>query len=240
MKRILLMVLRNLFIVPGLWFKLCHYAKHTDEYPEQEKYDHIQKILKIAVESGNIDLQAHGVENIPTDSNFLMYGNHQGMFDVLAIVATCDRPLAAVLKKELKDIPFLKQIIACTHSFPMDREDVKQSLAVILNVIKELKKGRNFLIFPEGTRSRDGNKMLEFHGGSFKCATKTGVPILPVALIDSYKVLDEKGCKPVKVQIHYLKPITADEYEGMNTVELAAMVRARIEEVVIQNENNEN
>ena len=232
MVRILLMVLRNFWRVPGAWFKLCHYAKHTDEYPELEKWQHIQYILGLAVTSGNIDLQVHGVENIPKENGFLMYGNHQGMFDVLAIAATCDNPLAAVLKKELATIPFLKQIIACTHSFAMDREDIKQSMEVIVNVIKEVKKGRNYLIFPEGTRSRRGNKMLEFHGGSFKCAIKTKCPIIPIAFIDSFKVLDQKGCKPVTVQIHYLEPILYEEYKDMNTVELAAMVRGRIEETI--------
>lgn len=232
MVRILLMVLRNFFRVPGAWIKLCRYAKHTEEYPELEKWQHIQYILRRAVTSGNIDLQVHGVENIPKENGFLMYGNHQGMFDVLAIAATCDNPLAAVLKKELAQVPFLKQIIACTHSFAMDREDIKQSMEVIVNVIKEVKKGRNYLIFPEGTRSRMGNKMLEFHGGSFKCALKSKCPVLPVAFIDSFKVLDQKGCKPVTVQIHYLEPILYEEYKDMNTVELAALVRSRIEETI--------
>ena len=232
MVRILLMVLRNFFRVPGAWIKLCRYAKHTEEYPELEKWQHIQYILRRAVTLGNIDLQVHGVENIPKENGFLMYGNHQGMFDVLAIAATCDNPLAAVLKKELAQVPFLKQIIACTHSFAMDREDIKQSMEVIVNVIKEVKKGRNYLIFPEGTRSRMGNKMLEFHGGSFKCALKSKCPVLPVAFIDSFKVLDQKGCKPVTVQIHYLEPILYEEYKDMNTVELAALVRSRIEETI--------
>ncbi len=232
MVRILLMVLRNFWRVPGAWIKLCRYAKHTEEYPELEKWQHIQYILRRAVTTGNINLQVHGVENIPKENGFLMYGNHQGMFDVLAIAATCDNPLAAVLKKELAQVPFLKQIIACTHSFAMDREDIKQSMEVIVNVIKEVKKGRNYLIFPEGTRSRMGNKMLEFHGGSFKCALKSKCPVLPVAFIDSFKVLDQKGCKPVTVQIHYLEPILYEEYKDMNTVELAALVRSRIEETI--------
>lgn len=232
MNRIVLMVLRNFWRVPKAYWKLCHYAKHTDEYPEEEKYRHIQYILKLAVRSGNIDLQVYGKENIPKENGFLMYGNHQGMFDILAIAASCDNPLAAVLKKELADIPFLKQIKECTKSFPMDREDIKQSMEVILNVIKEVKKGRNYLIFPEGTRSRKGNRMLEFHSGSFKCATKTKCPVVPVALIDSFKVLDQKGCKPVTVQIHYLEPIYYEEYKDMNTTELAEMVRARIWEIV--------
>jgi len=235
LKRILLMILRNWWKVPGAYWKLCRYAKKSGKYPEEEKYKHIQYILKMAVTSGNIDLQIFGKENIPQKNGFLLYANHQGMFDVLAIAATCDNPIGAVLKKELANIPFLKQIKECTKSFPMDREDIKQSMEVILNVIKEIKKGRNYLIFPEGTRSRKGNEMLEFHGGSFKCAIKTKCPVLPIALIDSFKVLDQKGCKPVKVQIHYLEPILYEEYKDMNTMELASMVRARIEKVIKEN-----
>lgn len=228
MNRILLMVLRNFWKVPAAWFKLCHYAKHTDDYSYEEKYKHIQYILKLAVHSGNIDFVVTGKENIPEEDGMLLCANHQGMFDVLAIVAAFDRPLAAVLKKELANIPFLKQIIACTKSHPMDREDVRQSMKVIQTVTKEISDGRNILIFPEGTRSRMGNEMLEFHGGSFKCATKSKCPIVPFALIDSYRVLDEKGCKPVKVQLHYLEPIYYEEYKDMNTTEIATMVRERI------------
>lgn len=237
MNRILLMVLRNIWKVPGAYIKLCHYAKHTDDYPEEVKYSHIHYIFKTAVESGNIDFQVYGKENFPEQNGFIICGNHQGMFDIMAVAASCERPLAAVLKKELKDIPFLKQVVQCTKSFPMDREDIKQSMEVIISVIKEIKKGRNYLIFPEGTRSRKGNETIQFHGGSFKCATKSKCPILPVALIDCYKVLDHKGCKPVTVQVHYLKPIHYEEYKDMNTTEIAAMVRARIEETIAENES---
>uniref|UniRef100_UPI004057BC5F lysophospholipid acyltransferase family protein n=1 Tax=Agathobacter sp. TaxID=2021311 RepID=UPI004057BC5F len=232
MNRIILMVLRNFWRVPSAWIKLCHYAKHTDEYSYEEKYSHIQYILKRAVKTGNIDLQVYGKENIPKEDGFLICGNHQGMFDILAIVASFDKPLAAVLKKELQDIPFLKQIIACTKSYPMDREDIRQSMKVIQSVAEEIKSCRNMLIFPEGTRSRNGNEMLEFHSGTFKCATKSKCKILPFALVDSYKVLDQKGSKQVAVQIHYLKPILYEEYKHMNTTELAAMVRGRIQEAM--------
>ena len=234
MNRILLMVLRNIGRVPGAWTKLCRYAKHTDEYPEEEKYRHIQYILKLAVAGGNIDLQVTGQEHIPQDGGFMLYANHQGMFDVLAIAATCDRPIGAVLKKELYDIPFLHQIAVCTKSFAMDREDVRQSLTVIQNVTEEVKNGRNYLIFPEGTRSRLGNEMLEFHGGSFRCATKSKCPIVPIALVDSFKVLDQKGSKPVTVQLHYLEPISYEEYQGMKPAELALLVRGRIEDKIRQ------
>lgn len=232
MNRIVLMVLKNFWRVPWLYAKLCYYAKHTDKYDEEVKYKHIQHILKIGVKSGNIDLQVYGKENIPKENGFLLYSNHQGLFDILAIVVSCNNPWGAVLKKELYRFPFMKQMVDCTYSYPMDRENLRQSMEVIQSVTKEVKSGRNYLIFPEGTRSRNGNQMLEFHSGSFKCATKARCPIIPVALVDSYKPFDEKGSKPVTVQIHYLEPIYYEEYKELNTTELATMVHERIEETV--------
>ena len=232
MNRIVTMVLKNLPIVPGAWQKLCRYAKHPEKYSEEEMYRHIQYILKRAVRGGNIDLQVSGTENIPKEGGFMLYANHQGMFDVLAVAATCDIPVGAVLKKELYDIPFLHQVAICTKSFPMDREDVRQSLTVIQSVIREVKAGRNYLIFPEGTRSRNGNQMGQFHSGSFRCATRSKCPIVPVALVDSFKVLDQKGSKPATVQIHYLKPICWEEYGNLKTTELAALVKERIAQAI--------
>ena len=232
MNRIVTMVLKNFPIVPGAWQKLCRYAKHPEKYSEEEMYRHIQCILKRAVRGGNIDLQISGTENIPKEGGFMLYANHQGMFDVLAVAATCDIPVGAVLKKELYDIPFLHQVAICTKSFPMDREDVRQSLTVIQSVIREVKAGRNYLIFPEGTRSRNGNQMGQFHSGSFRCATRSKCPIVPVALVDSFKVLDQKGSKPVTVQIHYLKPICWEEYGNLKTTELAALVKERIAQAI--------
>ena len=228
MNRIALMVLKNLFRLPTLLGKLGHYAKHTDEYPELEKYQHIQKIFQYAVNAGNIDLQIYGKENIPAENGYMLYGNHQGLFDVVALVVSFPGPLACVFKHELRNVPLLKQIIACTKSFGMNREDTRQSLEVIRAVTEEVKAGRNYLIFPEGTRSKKGNEMNEFHGGSFRCAIKAKCPIVPLAFVDSFKVLDQKGSKSVSVQLHYLKPIPYEEYKDLKTVELAQLVKDRI------------
>ena len=232
MNRIVTMVLKNFWRVPGMWIKLCRYAKNPDRYPEQERWKHLQYIMNRAIIGGNVQLTVTGQENIPTDQSFMLYANHQGLFDVLAICATCNIPMGAVLKKELINIPFISQVARCTKSFAMDREDVRQSLTVIQNVTREVESGRNYLIFPEGTRSRNGNEMVEFHGGSFRCATKSKCPIVPAALIDSFKVLDEKGSKPVAMQIHYLKPISYEEYQGMKPAEVAEMVKQRIAEKI--------
>lgn len=229
-----MMALKNFYRVPYAYLKLCHYAKHTDKYSEEEKYSHIQYIFKHAIRSGNVDMTVTGLENIPKENGFLMYANHQGLFDIVAMAATCPAPWAAVLKKELNSIPFMKQLVKCTKSFPMDREDIRQSMEVIIAASKEVQNGRNYLIFPEGTRSKKGNSMLEFHGGSFKCALKAKCPILPIAFVDSFKVFDQKGSKPVGVQIHYLPPISYEEYKDMKTGELAQLVKDRIEEKINQ------
>ena len=136
MQKILLMVLQNFWFVPGAWFKLCRYAKNTEKYPEMTKWQHIQYIMKRAVTSGNVKFECYGVENVPKEDGFLLYGNHQGLFDIVAIGASCPKPLGAVLKKELKGIPFVEQVRLCTNSFCMDREDVRQSMTVINDVIK--------------------------------------------------------------------------------------------------------
>lgn len=232
MNRFVLIGLRNLWRLPGAYIKLCRYAKHPEWYPEEERWRHVQKVMRWVVASGNIDLQVYGKENIPHEGSFMLYANHQGMFDVIAIAATCDRPLGAVYKKELKNVPVLKQILESTLSFDMDREDVRQSLTVIQNVVKEVQSGRNYLIFPEGTRSKNGNVMGEFHGGSFRAASKAKCPIVPIAFIDSFKVLDQKGSAPVTVKMYYLKPIPYEEYADVKTVELAALVKERIAQAI--------
>ena len=166
----------------------------------------------------------------------MFFPNHQGLFDVLAIMHACPRPFSVVMKKEVQNIPFLKQVFACMKAYAIDRDDVRQSMQVILQVAKEVKEGRNYLIFPEGTRTKDPNNVHDFKGGSFKSATKAKCPIVPIALIDSYKSFDTKSIERVTVQVHILKPMLYEEYKDMKTVEIAAEVKSRIEKVIKENE----
>ena len=235
MNRIAMMVLKNLTYVPGAWCKLNRYAKHPERYTREEMYAHIHDIMKHALNASNVQLEVTGLENLPDEGGFMMYANHQGMFDIVAIAATCRMPIAAVLKQELKDVPLLKQIMICTGSYPMDRSDVRQSLKVIQAVTQDVKDGRRFIIFPEGTRSKNGNVMGEFHGGSFRCALKSKCPIVPICYIDCFKPLDQKGSKPLRCQMHYLPVIPYEEYKDMTTVELAALVKERIQACIDAN-----
>lgn len=235
MKRILMMVFRNIILVPYMWFKLCHRAAHPENYTLEEHVVFLKWIVTHANKGGNVKIEAHGVENLPLENGFMFFPNHQGMYDVLAILDACPCPFSVVAKKEVKDVPFLKQVFSCMHAYMIDREDIRQAMQVILDVSKEVQNGKNYLIFAEGTRSKNGNQIGAFKGGSFKAATKAKCPIVPVALIDSFKPFDTKTISEVTVQVHFLKPMYYEEYKDMKTTEIAEIVHDRIQKTIDEN-----
>lgn len=237
MKRILLMVFRNFLLVPFAWCRLCYHASHTEKYSDEEQYALLKYITLRANRGGNVTIDVHGSENIPKKNGFMFFPNHQGLYDVLAIIEATPCPFSVVAKKEIANIPFLKQVFACMKAYMLDREDVRQAMQVIIDVTNEVKKGRNYLIFAEGTRSKNGNQLRDFKGGSFKSATKAKCPIVPVALLNAYKPFDTNTIAPVTVQVHFLKPMYYEEYKDMKTTEIAAEVKSRIEKVLRENES---
>lgn len=227
MNRIYYMILKNFYVFPYLYFKLLYMVK-SKKFSYEQKYNHLRKITGYANRGGKVNIEASGIENIPTESGYVMFPNHQGMYDVLTIIATHEKPFSVVIKKELQNIHLLCRVFQAMGAISIDREDIRQSLKVIQDVSNEVKNGRNFLIFAEGTRSKEGNKVGEFKGGSFKAATKAKCPILPIALVDAYKPFDEGKLSEVTVKVYYLEPITYDEYKNLNSNEIAKMVQNRI------------
>ena len=132
------------------------------------------------------------------------------------------------MRKDLENLPLLKQVLKALDGKTIDREDPRQGMQIINEMAQEMMKGRNYVIFPEGTRSRNGNILGDFKGGTFKSAVKAKAPIVPVALIDSFKPFDIKDTKSVDVQIHYLQPLYYEEYKDIKTVEIAQLVKSRI------------
>ncbi len=231
MKRIILMVFRSLFNLP-FWmiriFQLCNIQK----YNAHTRYAFLHKVVPIIIRRGRVKIHVTGLENLPSESGYVMFPNHQGLFDALAFIQTHERPLVTVMKKEIKDTILLKQIITMLQAEIIDRDDIRQSMKVIMNMTRRVKTGENFIIFAEGTRSRQGNSLLEFKGGSFKSAINAKCPIVPVALIDSYKAFDTGSIRKLTVQIHYLKPLYYEDYNGMKSVELAEKVSQIISEKI--------
>ncbi len=230
-----MMVLRLWWAVPYYLFRIWIYGKRKDATLE-DAYFYIKKVTQKANRAGRVKIEAHGLENIPKENGFIFFPNHQGLFDVLVFLESCPVPFSFVIKKEASDIILLKQVVRALQSISIDREDIRQSMQVINQVAESVKDGRNFLIFAEGTRSKMGNQLLEFKGGSFKSATKAKAPILPCAMIDSFKPFDEKSIKPVIVKLIYLPPIYYEEYCNMRTSEIATMVKLRIEDAIKEHE----
>ncbi len=236
-KRLILMMVRNFFYLPYVFVQLLRYAKN-DKISEEKKYKLIRLIGNRGCKCGNVNVHGYGLENLPKESGYIMYPNHQGLFDVMGWVHLNATPFAVVIKKEAYNVFMLRQIIQTMGGLFMDREDPREGLKVINEVAEQVKAGRNYLIFPEGTRSKMGNKMGEFKGGSFKAATKAKCPIVPMAIIDCYLPFDTNSIRKVDVQIHVLPAIPYEEYKGMKTAEIADMVKSRIEKVIAENEHN--
>lgn len=234
MKRILLMVIKNLFFAPIWFIKVCIYGK-SKKYTEEQCYKLLKEGTKRANKGGRVIIEATGLENIPKETGYIMFPNHQGLYDVLAFLDVHPHPFSVVMKKEVESIPFLKQVFVCMKAYAIDREDVRKSMKVIIQVTKEVKEGRNFIIFAEGTRSKE-NKTQEFKGGSFKSAMNAKCPILPVSLIDAYKPFDSNELNKVIVRIQYLKPLYYDDYKNMKSIEIAEYVKNVIDESIRGNE----
>jgi len=235
MIRIALIVLRSFFYLPYYFyniFKLCN----TEKDDAETRYAFIHRVVSVVNRRGRVKVECHGLENLPKESGYIMFPNHQGLFDALAIIETHKRPIVTVMKKETQNVFLLKQVIKILQAEVIDREDIRQSMQVIMNMTKRVKEGENFLIFPEGTRSRQGNILLEFKGGSFKSAMNAKCPIVPVAIIDSYKAFDTNSIKKLTVQVHYLKPLYYEDYKDMKSTEIAELVSSRIQQTIRENE----
>lgn len=231
MRRIMLMVLR-LFLKAPYYFVRIWWCSKSKKIGQEEAYNYFQKVTKAANRAGRVKIESYGVENLPKEDGFIFFPNHQGLFDVLVFLESCPRPFAFVIKKEARNIILLKQVGDALGSLAIDREDIRQSMKIIQKMSEEVKQGKNFLIFPEGTRGKNGNQPGEFKGGSFKSAYKAKCPIVPCALIDSFKPFDEKSIRPVTVKLIYLPPLYYEDYCHMKTTEVAEEVKRRIENAI--------
>lgn len=229
MNRIVYMVMKNIFRIPAWFYKLCRLGREEDTHTEQERYDFLREIVKKVNRSGHVTIEVHGCSNLPEKSGFIMFPNHQGLFDVLAIIEASPYPFGTVIKKEAADIILIKQVIRLLRGLSMDRKDIRSSMKIINQMTEEVKQGRNYLIFPEGTRSRQGNEILEFKAGTFKSAVNAKCPIVPVALINSFKPFDISSINKETVQVHFLDPISYEQYMEMKTKEIAYLVHDKIQ-----------
>ena len=130
----------------------------------------------------------------------------------------------------VSNVDAIKQIVDILDAKRLDKENNRQGMKIINEVAEEIKKGRKYILFPEGIYdNKKKNNLIDFKAGCFKICLKSKVPIIPVALIDSYKPYNSWQLGDMKTEVHYLKPITFDEYKDMNTHQIAKLVKERIE-----------
>ena len=162
-----------------------------------------------------------------------MFPNHQGKYDVLSIMDTHEKPCSFVMDKAKSYTIFVREVLDLLKGKRLDKENCRQALDIINEVATEIKNGAKFILFPEGGYDpHQHNNVSEFKAGCFKIALKSKAPIVPVALIDSYKVFNSYNIGKVETQVHYLEPLYYEDYKDMSTLELADVVRHRIEEKI--------
>ena len=219
MNRIAYMVLRNFFRAPIWFYHIWKLGRSGDTHTEQQRYDYIRNVVKTVNRTGRVEVEVHGIQNLPEKNGFILFPN----------------PLGIVVKKEASNIILIKQVIAAMHGMSIDRQDVKASLKVITKMTEDVKQGRNYVIFAEGTRSREGNHLLSFKGGTFKSAVNARCPIVPVALIDCFKPFDVNSIKKQKVQVRFLEPLQPEQYVGLRTIQIADIVHDKIQQEINEN-----
>lgn len=169
------------------------YGNTTHDVKESRKmiYKRLQQLSKNLVKSAAIELEVRGLENLPKEGPALYMATHKSVFDIIILLSIIEDPSIFVGKKEVAKMPFVNKWFDALGCIYLDREDKRQALKSIIQGIEELKSGQSVVIFPEGTRSMS-NEILPFKEGCFKLATKTQVPIIPIALSNTYKIFEEK------------------------------------------------
>ena len=145
-----------------------------------------------------------------------------------------DRAIGFVSKKETKDLPkTIATGMKAIGNVLIDRDDLRSEVIAFkqINTILEENKDLSYVVFPEGTRSKPPEfKLGDFHSGSFKIATKLGIPIVPVCIYGDKRILDKHvHLKKYPVQIKVVDPITSDEYDKITPIELSDMIHQRME-----------
>lgn len=193
---------------------------------EKEAYIHkvTTKWALSQLKYSGADVKVYGEENVPKDVPVVFIANHQGNFDIPLLMSYISKPKGFIAKIETLKIPVLRTWMKYIHCVFMDRSNLRKSAAAIIEGVKIIKEGHSLVIFPEGTRSK-GGPLGEFKAGSFKLATKSKVPIVPITINGSYKLMEANGnkIKPATVEL-YIHPaietsnLSKEEQEALPTV----------------------
>lgn len=214
-------------IIYYLW--KCNYVvKHFENYTEEDRYSIARRMVNLIKKKGHISTDVYGIDNLPKEGGYVMYPNHQGKYDALGVIYAHDEPLTFVIDEKKSKVILTNEFTKLLEGSRLDKTDIKSQVKTILEITEKVKSGKRVLIFPEGSYENNGNTVLDFKAGAFKCSVKSQTPIVPVALIDSYKAFGTNSIGKVKTQVHFLEPIYFQDYKDLSTSQIAELVRSRI------------
>ena len=210
--------------------KARYLFRHPDKYDEYYCYRVARNMVKTVMRNARIKTIYRGIENLPTEGGYILYPNHQGKYDALGIINALDEPCSIVIDKNTAKGALTNEFTGLLNGIRLDKEDINQQLYSIKYMSEEVKKGRRYILFAEGGYTDNRNTLQLFMPGAFKAALWAKCPIVPVALIDSYKPFSVSSLKKVTTKVHFLEPIEYEDYKELNTRQIATLVREKIED----------
>ncbi len=136
-------------------------------------------------------VEIEGMGNIDLNRPQIFVANHSGLHDILSLAAHLPIQFRWIAKKSLFRVPFMGWHMRRSGYIAIDRENPRDAAKSIIEAAREIQNGVNAIAFPEGTRSRTG-ELGKFHSGAFSLALRTGVPLVPITLDGSYRVIVPK------------------------------------------------
>ncbi len=173
-----------------------------------------------------VSLKSRGNENIRQGQSYIIISNHQSLFDILALVVELGIQFRWIIKKELRKVPLFGFALYKSRNIFIDRSDRQKAVRSISAGIKRLSLGVSVMFFAEGTRSPDG-EIHKFKKGGFATAVESGLPILPVTVNGSRKILPKKALafNPGGIELVIGKPVVTEHYTHDNLEDLMDKTR---------------
>ncbi len=143
---------------------------------------------KLACLVGPVGVKIRGRDNYDTQQSYVVVANHLSMVDIPVLHGWLGLKIKWIMKKELKKVPVFGRACEALGCIFIDRSDTDAAIGAMKDAKKRLGPKASVLFFPEGTRSRGGS-MLPFKKGAFRFAIYAGLPILPVTVRNSHRIL---------------------------------------------------
>ena len=204
---------------------------------DRMSYAIVSWALRVVLFLSGTRLEVKGLENVPKDRAVMFVGNHRSFFDIVINYSILPPLMGFIAKKEIKKVPILAGWMKRMHCLFLDRQNIKEGMKTIIAGTEKLKNGISIFIYPEGTRAKTDDAMIEFKEGSFKMAEKSGAPIVPVAINNSSACFEDHfpRIKKAHVIIEYGKPIETSELSKEEKKHLGAHVHDIVQEMVMKN-----